>query len=389
MNIVLYQWKAYQQQDIYETLCSLGHNVICYTEPITNPEEDDNYVEQLVTFLRSNPAEVLFSINYFPVLSDACKITDILYVAWTCDSPLLGLHHQSVFHSCNRIFLFDRKDYETLRVMGVENCYYLPLGACVERLNQHFPVTKEQYDISFVGNLYTHNSYDDIASSLPSYLCGYLDCALEAQLHSTAGNILPTLLSDSICEQLESVIDYQKSPRSNSDVRLLFSTTVLGFKAASLERMEALQRLAFIMRRTDTHVHLFSEDTELTLPFVTCHGPVDYHAELPGINKNSLINLNMTIPNIQTGLPLRIWDIMGCGGFLLTNLQSEIPEMFEIGKELETFETNEELIQKCRFYLEHDDARMQIAKQGYEAVKKQHTLRQRLTGLLTQVGRTS
>ena len=386
MNIILYQWKAYQQQDIYNTLSDLGYDVICYTNPIINPEEDEEYVEKLVDFLRENPADILFSINYFPVLSDACKVADILYVSWTCDSPLLGLHHQSVFHSCNRIFLFDRKDYETLRIMGVEQCYYLPLGACVERLDKYLPSTTEQYDISFVGNLYTHNSYDEIASKLPSYLCGYLDCALEAQLQATGGNLLPTLLSDSICEQLESVIDYEKSPRSYSDVRLLFSTTVLGFKAASLERMEALQKLSLVMRRTETQVHLFTEDTELSLPFVKCHKPVDYHTELPKINKSSLINLNMTIPNIQTGLPLRIWDIMGCGGFLLTNLQSEIPDMFEIGKELDTFETNEELIQKCRFYLEHDEVRMQIAKQGYEAVKNKHTLRQRLTQLLSQVG---
>ena len=43
------------------------------------------------------------------------------------------------------------------------------------------------------------------------------------------------------------------------------------------------------------------------------------------------IYLNMTIKPIQTGLPLRIFDIMGCGGFLMTNYQAELPEYFEIG----------------------------------------------------------
>ena len=34
---------------------------------------------------------------------------------------------------------------------------------------------------------------------------------------------------------------------------------------------------------------------------------------------NSKVNLNITLRNIKTGIPLRALDIMGAGGFLLTN----------------------------------------------------------------------
>lgn len=388
MNIVIYQWKAYQQQDIYEALCSLKHQVICYDTPLLHPEEDDDYVEQLVAFLRRHDAQILFSINYFPVLSDACEETGILYVAWTCDSPLLGLYHESVFHSCNRIFFFDKTDYHTFRSLGVKHAYYLPLGACVSRLEKSQPSAQAAYDVSFVGNLYHHNSYDEMADCLPAYLSGYLDCALEAQQQITGGSLFPHLLTDDICSRLEPLIDYQKSPRSFADIRLLFSTTVLGFKAASIGRSETILRLSQALRAHSRHVHLFTEDTDANLPFTVCHGPVDYRHTLPQIVKSSIVNLNMTIPNIQTGLPLRIWDILGCGGFVLSNFQSEIPELLQAGKELETYESQEELLEKCQFYVQHEDAAAKIARRGYETVRKAHTLQQRLAELLQTVDST-
>ena len=90
----------------------------------------------------------------------------------------------------------------------------------------------------------------------------------------------------------------------------------------------------------------------------------------------------MTIKSIQTGLPLRIFDILGCGGFLMTNYQAELPEYFEIGKDLEAYSSMDELIDKCTFYLEHDDIRKEIARNGYEKVKQHHTYPHRIAEML-------
>ena len=46
----------------------------------------------------------------------------------------------------------------------------------------------------------------------------------------------------------------------------------------------------------------------------------------------------MTIRNIRTGIPLRVWDILGAGGFLLTNFQVELPDYFENGKDIVYYE---------------------------------------------------
>ena len=81
-------------------------------------------------------------------------------------------------------------------------------------------------------------------------------------------------------------------------------------------------------------------------------------------------------------MPLRIWDILGAGGFVLTNYQSEIPEYFEIGKDLEVFSSQEELLQKIDYYLKHEEERQQIAKNGYRKAKEKYSLELRVKQML-------
>ena len=124
-----------------------------------------------------------------------------------------------------------------------------------------------------------------------------------------------------------------------------------------------------------------SSDTTV-VPRVHSHGAIGSLYEMPKIFNLCKINLNLTMKPIQSGLPLRIFDIMGCGGFCLTNYQAEISEYFEIGKDLETYSSMEELIEKCAFYLENDDIRNEIAMRGYEKVKKYHTYPLRIAEMI-------
>lgn len=404
MNIIMYRWKAHQHSHIYRSLSAAGHQVSEYTLPISNPEEDADYVEKLLSYLEKKSFDFLFSINYFPVLSEACHEAGIPYVAWTCDSPLLAMHHNSIFNDCNHIFVFDRSDYLKFQSLGISHLYYLPLGASFypseERYRQNTGAISgcPEYSVSFVGSLYYKNEYDKILPSLPPYLAGYLDCALEAQLQISGGNLLYRLLSPEICEALEDICQYQKSIESFSTLKLLFANTVLGFKAASMERiirLNQLSRLLMSLRgksigidKRDS-VHLFTDSSSIEqqalaeeLPFVKLHPAVDYDSELAAIFQNSRINLNFTIPNIQTGLPLRIWDVMGAGGFLLSNEQEEIHSLLKPGEHLECFASEEELMDKTLFYLKQEDARQKIARQGQECVRRAHTVEQRIEKLL-------
>ena len=120
--------------------------------------------------------------------------------------------------------------------------------------------------------------------------------------------------------------------------------------------------LALLQNRCN--VSLFSSDKDERLQNVTQPGYVDYYTQMPQVFKNSRINLNISLKLIQSGVPLRVFDVLASGGFLMTNFQPEIVEMFVPG---------EELVEKSIWYLEHDEERKRIASNGYEKVKNTYT----------------
>ncbi|MCR4788557.1 MAG: glycosyltransferase, partial [Lachnospiraceae bacterium] len=111
-------------------------------------------------------------------------------------------------------------------------------------------------------------------------------------------------------------------------------------------------------------------------------GIVDYATKMPLVFNKSRINLNISLRSIHSGIPLRVIDIMACGGFVLSNYQKEIAEYFKEDREVVMFRSKEEAIEKIRYYLDHEEERAAIALAGYEAVKERFGYKDRIPELL-------
>ena len=82
-------------------------------------------------------------------------------------------------------------------------------------------------------------------------------------------------------------------------------------------------------------------------------------------------------PHIRLSMSARAFTALGLGAFYLTFPTRGIEEMFEPGKEIVTFLTPDEMIEKIRYYLEHDEERQAIAAAGRAKALAHHTYRNR------------
>lgn len=89
------------------------------------------------------------------------------------------------------------------------------------------------------------------------------------------------------------------------------------------------------------------------------------------IFRQSGINL---ILGIQSGVPQRAFDILASGGFLLSNYQQELVELFSYGEEMVVYESLEDAVEKCNFYLSNQELRGKIARKGRERVLTEHNM---------------
>lgn len=395
MHILMYRWKAYNYRDIEQTFLLLGHTVDNIEQELGSYDVSPEFERVIEEKIRGTHYDMVFTVNYFPLISNVCERTGVKYVSWTCDNPLISMYHESVFHDCNYIFTFDKTNYLEFRGMGVKHIWYLPLAVDTERMDallgapeeagrwkaaQDPEMRKYRGDVAFVGSLYERNSYDKIKNRLPEYLRGYFDAVMEAQLNISGANIVEPMLTTNILEQLQEYFQLEKSEGSFSDLGLIFQTTVLGFKIAEIERRRALIELSKHYK-----VNVYSNSDVSDLLRIQYCGSVDYWSEMPKVFRMSKINLNFTIPNIKSGIPLRIWDVLGCGGFLLTNYQAEIPYYFKEGEDLVCFDGLEDLCEKVGYYLEHEEERKRIAWNGYRKVREKHSYIERIRTILDTV----
>ena len=63
-------------------------------------------------------------------------------------------------------------------------------------------------------------------------------------------------------------------------------------------------------------------------------------------------------------------------------MESELTDYFTIGVDLEAYSSMDELVDKCAYYLAHNEERKQIAKNGYERMSADHTYPHRIREML-------
>ncbi len=386
MNILVYRYGSICEPDVIQAFQSLGLTVLEETTEITTKKlSSADRLKLVEAVLEKEQLLFVFSINFYPVLAEICHIYKTRYLCWTVDSPVPELFSKSVCRDTNHLFLFDRAQYQFFAPYNPGHIHYLPLASCTRRFDRATAsisaAQRKSYstDISFVGSLYSEKNPLHQIKGLPDSAKGYIDALTEAALKVYGYNPIESAVTDELAAAVKACdpdFYHLEDPVVNPD-RYITAHSYIGMQAAETERIHTLNTLA-----RHFPVDLFTRSDTRSLKNVHVHGSVESLTEMPRIFHLSKINLNMTIKPIQTGLPLRVFDILGCGGFLMTNYQAELQEYFEIGVDLEAYSSLDELADKCAYYLSHEEERKQIALNGYRKVCEHHTYPHRIKAML-------
>ncbi|MBR3516869.1 MAG: glycosyltransferase [Lachnospiraceae bacterium] len=391
MEILFYRYNSICEPDVIAAFEKLGLTVVQERTQMTEKGTTGaQLVDQVSRLLMEHRFLFVFSINFFPALSEVCEIAQVPYVCWTVDVPVQELFSPALKNKCNRVFMFDRSQYEYFKGRNPEGIFHLPLATNVERWDAVIgkAADRQKYaaDISFVGSLYSEkNAYRKIAG-MSEYSKGYVRGLIEAQLQVYGVNFIESMLTDALMQELDPLVPELHHPLCEGDTaaqRYLIAHSYIGSELAETERIRLLNALAEYYE-----VDLYTYSDTSVVPKVRAHKGVNTLTEMPLVFHKSRINLNITMRPIATGLSLRLFDVCGCGGFLLTNWQEELPELYEPGVEAEYFGSKEELLDKAGYYLEHDEKRAEIAILGYKRTKAEHTYDRRIAEMIRIVNGT-
>lgn len=376
MKILFYQWGGVgTEADAIEILRKIGMEVIPFEHPLKNLNEDEGIEEHIKKICKESAFDCIFSFNYFPVLSSVCNGIGVKYISWVFDSPHLTLYSKTILNDCNAIYLFDYCVYQEMSEKNRGNVHYLPLAVNAERLSEQENSYGLGYlhEVSFVGNMYNneYNFYDQI-KYLPEYIRGYLEGSMQAQLKIYGYDFLKEQLNQEIMNQILHYVNFGMSDQYFPADNEIF-LNMLRRKMTVMERIEFMEAIS---ERFPTV--LYTPKATPELPLVKNMGYAEYFRQMPEVFKRSKINLNITLRSILSGIPLRVLDIMGAGGFVLSNYQIEIEEHFKIDEEIVVYGSLDECMEKIAYYLEHDDEREKIAENGCRHVRQEFSYENQL-----------
>lgn len=386
MKILFYRYGSILEPAITECFRQAGLEVAEETTQISKKDIPASQIASSVSDLLAKDSFLfVFSVNFFPAVSDVCNIYRIPYVCWSVDCPVMELFSPSLAHPCNRVFLFDRAQYEQFRPQNPSGIFHLPLATDVAHWDKTISSATEQIrkpyrsDVSFVGSLYENKKEYRKHPGISEKTSGYIQGLIEAQLLVYGHNFIADALTEEVTGELETLCDIPYGP-----VRSYISDYLIGYEVACEERHRLLNLLS-----EQVSVDLYTNsNTGGISPGIRIHKGVKTLTEMPLVFHESKINLNLSVCPIRSGLPLRVFDICGCGGFLLTNYQEELAELYEPGTEAEFFTSAEELTDKACYYLAHEEQRKAIAQKGYERTLREHTIAHRIRTMMQHVMRT-
>ncbi len=363
---------------------AVPHRVIQIPEGELGHEE---FVRRLLNAVMEFRPDCIVTINHLGVdregvLMGLLEKLRLPLASWFVDNPHLVLaHYTDLVSPWAAIFTWDADNLVSLRALGFEHVFYLPLGTDVTRFSppepgQTLPPGHAwRSAVSFVGNSMLHK----VAARLR-----VLD--LPPELHATYHEVAAQFAESDI----RSVEEFLR--RCRPDLAPAFESLDGPLKQLDYEVMltweATLQyRLSCVRATLPFHPLIVGDDGWKTLladspRLWRSHPEVRYYVDLPLLYPASSINFNCTSKQMKGAVNQRVFDVPAAGAFCITDWREQIENLFEPGSEVVCYHSPEEAEELIRRYLADPAGRAAVSAAARARVLAQHTYDHRLRTLM-------
>ena len=351
LSVLLLEGHYHLVGELKRALEANGHRVSCV--PVASTA--DTMLRNVLVGLTQNQPDFVLSINYLGfdeegALGSILETLEIPLAVWFVDSPLFILRGCPVpAPTVSYLFSWER----TLVPLLKKNCpaQYLPLASDPKAFSGSSMSNAQ--GIAFVG-----------------------DSGLRAQAKWSKR------LKASDKKTVDKLANQVRQRSETHFYAEIFRTNqhAVDQLAAATWQANTNLRTQFV-KAFDTITLYGDEGWETVAPNVDLQPGPTYGPQLSQLYRQTAINLNITSLQMPTAVNQRVFDVPVSGGFLITDAQNDVFELFG-EDELVTWSTIEEATDKTQFYLRHPARRHALIERGQKRVLAQHTYQHRAADLV-------
>lgn len=339
-------------------------------------------VEFFVKACRVVRPRFVASINFSPELAVLCSVAQTPYLSWTVDP--LGPERFVLYPETDPAWLlaFAHRHETALRLqsLGLRDTEYLPLAASGRRqpVLDAQALEAERAPVSFVASSLAAEGRllaEQLAARGATELVPAFAELVERWLSERDGDVGFTgLLPDA------SNLPADLHERLPAGVELgQLADWVNGVLSY---RLRARRVAALAPQGIETY-----GDAGWQGSGARYRGVADHGEQLTRIYCASRLNLDVPRIYQRDIVTMRVFDIMACGGVVLTEPSADLLELFCDGTELVCYRSDDELRSKVEHLLSHEPERAAIAASARSAVLRGHLLEHRFERMAAGLAR--
>jgi spore maturation protein CgeB len=210
-------------------------------------------------------------------------------------------------------------------------------------------------------------AYDLMISSLPNFVAAF-------RRGGTRAEYLPLAFEPRV---LQSISDARR------DVPLSFVGSLSSAHSERLAFLESIAKSCDLAIWGDGVERLGPES-----PLRSCHRDAAWGVAMFFVLRRSQLTLNKHIDVSENyANNMRLFEATGMGACLITDWKENLADLFEPGKEVLTYRSNEECLDLIRYYAGHAAARETIGAAGQARCHREHTYERRMNDLVNVLTR--